>query len=115
MEYLFWVEDQSTISERTVRCVRCDPDEEEYKMISPFKFNDVEFLQFEVQKKNEDQDEKLELLLVDTEQQVHSIPMSLKRKAFDQNNDDPKSISKALHIEWLKLDLGDDEDAGKRL
>ena len=48
MEYLFWVEDQESISERTVRCVRCDPDAEEPKMITPYKFNDVELLQFEV-------------------------------------------------------------------
>ena len=119
MEYLFWVENQDSISERTVRCVRQDPDAYEYKMISPYKFNDVEFLQFEVQKKSDDQDENLELLLVDTEQQVHTIEMSLKRKAFDPNPDDPESIQKALHIEWLKLDLSEDPidsvDAGKRL
>lgn len=45
--------------------------------------------------------------------------MSLKRKAFDPNPDDPESIQKALHIEWLKLDLSEDPidsvDAGKRL
>ena len=59
----------------------------------------------------------MELLLVDTEQQVHSIEMSLKRKAFDPNPDDPKSIQKALHIDWLKLDLlGEDYlEAGKKL
>ena len=61
----------------------------------------------------------MELLLVDTEQQVHTIEMSLKRKAFDPNPDDPESIEKALHIEWLKLGLSEDPmdsvDAGKKL
>ena len=50
MDYLFWVEDQDSISEKTVRCVHSFHGalEYEYEMISPYKFNDVEFLQFEV-------------------------------------------------------------------
>ena len=41
--------------------------------------------------------------------------MSPKEKAFNSNPNDPKSISKALHIDWQQLDLDNDPDAGERL
>ena len=43
------------------------------------------------------------------------MEFNLKRKVFEQANDEPTSIEHSLKIEWEKLLLGGKEGAGRKL
>lgn len=45
------------------------------------------------------------------------MEMNLKRKCFEQRNDEPTSIEHSLQIDWEKLDIGKNEkqNSGRKL
>ena len=117
LQYFFWIETIPLVQERIVCAARCNPKKDEPDKIPSFKFADAEFIQFEVSRSNSKEHEKhnINLQLVDTQEQVHMMEFNLKRKVFEQRNDEPTSIEHSLKIEWEKLQIDDKEKAGRKL